>query len=104
MTLPSPNTSLSSASASTLPSPLAQFSNGLKFTPSAGFELVIASHSRLPISSVAFGNPGRDAAPAWRVPLRLPSTEICFGPARELSLGLPILIWRLWRGVALRHP
>ena len=29
ITLPSPNTSLSSASGSTLPSPLAQFSNGL---------------------------------------------------------------------------
>ena len=41
---------------------LALFSNGLKFTPSAGFGLVIASHSRLPISSVAFGN-----EPTWPV-------------------------------------
>ena len=36
-------------------SPLIQLSNGLKFTPSAGFGLVIASQSPLPISSVAFG-------------------------------------------------
>jgi hypothetical protein len=36
--------------------------NGLKFTPSAGLGLVIASHSRLPISSVAFGN-----EPTWPV-------------------------------------
>jgi hypothetical protein len=56
ITVPSPNTSLSSVCGSTLLSPLIQLSNGLKFTPCAGFGLEIASHSAWPISTVAFGN------------------------------------------------
>jgi hypothetical protein len=42
--------------ASTLLSTLIQFSNGLKFTPVAGFGAVIASHSLASINTVDFGN------------------------------------------------
>jgi len=47
ITLPSPNTSLSSGTASTLPSPLIQLANGAETAPSGGLGLVKASQSTL---------------------------------------------------------
>src|SRR5262245_25154400 len=52
ITLPSPNTSLSSGTGSTLPSPLIQFENGAGLAFSGGLGLVSTSQSPLPISSV----------------------------------------------------